>query len=229
MARPGNAALPFKPRMSRAGSVLWALVPLLTVGLGTMVILGWAAWRLRSRALALASAVALIVTVVALALTSAPADSGRSSAGGGLIVVVLIGGGLVVTFGVRSRLVDPDRTMVRTTSGSDRAAVEAAMERRARRAEARCILERDPALARELGIGRPDLPRRFDDGGLVDVNHVPLAVLLDLPGFTRELAERVIQVRNQQGLFTYLEELSVYAELPASLIDELAERFVLLS
>jgi hypothetical protein len=31
----------------------------------------------------------------------------------------------------------------------------------------------NPALARELTIGRPDLARDYDDGGLADVNHVP--------------------------------------------------------
>ncbi|WP_460309016.1 hypothetical protein [Actinocorallia aurea] len=32
---------------------------------------------------------------------------------------------------------------------------------------------RDLVLARDLCIGRPDLPRYYDDGGLIDVNHVP--------------------------------------------------------
>ena len=35
-------------------------------------------------------------------------------------------------------------------------------------------------LARELRIGRPDLPRQYDDGGLVDVNNVPVGVLAEL-------------------------------------------------
>jgi hypothetical protein len=35
-----------------------------------------------------------------------------------------------------------------------------------------------PVLARELRIGRPDVPRQFDDGGLVDLNHAPVPVLV---------------------------------------------------
>jgi hypothetical protein len=37
-------------------------------------------------------------------------------------------------------------------------------------------------MAWELRIGRPDLPRVYDDGGLIDVNHVPPQVLATLPG-----------------------------------------------
>jgi len=53
----------------------------------------------------------------------------------------------------------------------------AAQERLARRAQARALLASDPALAGELVIGRPDRHRQYDDGGLVDVNNVPTAVL----------------------------------------------------
>lgn len=47
---------------------------------------------------------------------------------------------------------------------------------------ARHIVQTNPALARELRIGRPDLPREYDDDGLVDVNCVPGAVLADRLG-----------------------------------------------
>ena len=52
-------------------------------------------------------------------------------------------------------------------------AVAAVLAARARRDEARRIVSRDPAMARELGIGRPDLRRAYDDGGLVDLNNAP--------------------------------------------------------
>ena len=45
--------------------------------------------------------------------------------------------------------------------------------RRIKREEAREIARRDPQMARDLRIGRPDLPRQYDDGGLVDVNSAP--------------------------------------------------------
>jgi hypothetical protein len=107
-------------------------------------------------------------------------------------------------------------------------AIGEALERRHRRAEARRILERDPALARELRIGRPDLPRQFDDGGLVDVNHVPATILAILPGFTPELADEVVRVRDEHQGFTFVQELEAYANLPEGLTDELTERLLFL-
>jgi hypothetical protein len=222
--------------MSPIGSVLWALLPLVTLGMATVFVTGWAARRLRSRALAWCGVVALVATVLALALTAAPQGSALSATGGLLILVVLMGGGLALTFTVRERLVDPGRGHrprpgARPGPGAGRVdpAVQEALARRARRLEARRILENDPALARELRIGRPDLPRRFDDGGLVDVNHVPIEVLAALPGLTGELAERIVTVRTERGPFSYREELGAYADLPDALSDELAERLVFLT
>ncbi|MGW0469023.1 hypothetical protein ACWDX6_27760 [Streptomyces sp. NPDC003027] len=89
-------------------------------------------------------------------------------------------------------------------------------------------MERDPALARELRIGRPDLRRQFDDGGLVDVDHVPATILATLPGCTPELADRVVRVRDEHHGFTFVQEPEVYADLPEGLADELTERLLFL-
>jgi hypothetical protein len=224
--------------MSPAVSVLWALLPLLTCGLGTMFVVGWAAYRLRSRWLAFVAAFSLVATIAALSLSGSSQASGQGSVAGALILVVLIGGGLTVTFAVRGRLVRrdnvwrPDRpgpaTVGARSSGGVDPAVAEALARRGRRSEARRIVEQDPALARELGIGRPDLPRRFDDGGLVDVNHAPLPVLAGLPGLTTELAGHIARVRDQHGGFAFLEEMAAYTDLPDGLVDELAERLIFL-
>ncbi|WP_157597352.1 ComEA family DNA-binding protein [Streptacidiphilus rugosus] len=204
--------------MSPAGSVLWALLPLFTLGLGTCVVLGWAARRLRDRLLAALSGLAFATTVVAVVLASAPTGSTRNTVAGALIVVVLVGGGLAVTFTVRRRLVG---------SPGDPAVADA-LARRQRRAEARRIAERDPGLARELGIGRPDLPHRYDDGGLADVNHVPVPVLAGLPGMTPELARRIVEARGERGGFSCVAELEVYADVPGPLAEELSDRVVFL-
>ncbi|MFF4507612.1 ComEA family DNA-binding protein [Streptomyces sp. NPDC001401] len=79
------------------------------------------------------------------------------------------------------------------------------------------MLERDPALARELRIGRPDLPQQFDDGGLIDINHVPVAILATLPGFSPELAEQVARSRDEHHGFAFVQDLKVYANIPGGL------------
>src|SRR5215469_6856855 len=52
----------------------------------------------------------------------------------------------------------------------DDARLDTARQRIERRAEGQRLAARDPRLAREVGVGRPDLPGA-DDFGLVDVNH----------------------------------------------------------
>ncbi|WP_152628022.1 ComEA family DNA-binding protein [Streptacidiphilus neutrinimicus] len=205
--------------MSSAGSVFWALLPLFTVGMGTAAVVGWAAWRLRSRAVAALAAVDAVATVVSLWLAQAPADSAQNSAAGALIVTVLVGGGLATTFALRPRLIGP--------SAQD-PAVSAALDRRSRRAQARELVERDPGLARELGIGRPDLSHQYDDGGLADVNHVPAPVLAGLPGMTPEYADRIVAARGERGGFGSVAELEVWADLPRDVAEELADRVVFL-
>ncbi|MDN3356002.1 helix-hairpin-helix domain-containing protein [Actinomadura sp. DC4] len=103
-------------------------------------------------------------------------------------------------------------------------AVEMARHRRSLREAARKVVSEDPVLARELRIGRPDLlPRSFDDGGLVDVNHVTPEVLSRLPGLTYEMVDRIMQVRTHSGGFVSAEELVVHCDLPPSVVSEIAE------
>lgn len=102
-------------------------------------------------------------------------------------------------------------------------ALAVAHQRRALREQARELAERDPALARELRIGRPDLPRQYDDGGLVDLNRAPAAVIAGLPGLTPALAEQIVRVRDQVGGFVSAEDVSAAASLPPDLTADIAE------
>jgi hypothetical protein len=107
-------------------------------------------------------------------------------------------------------------------------AVAAALAARERRERARAILTSDPALGRELRIGRPDLPRQFEDGGLVDVNHVPAQVLVDRLGLSEEEAARVVGARAQLGRYSSPAELAVYAELPDAAVEAVRDRLLFL-
>ena len=61
------------------------------------------------------------------------------------------------------------------------AATEAGQARMRERANAIEMARRNPALAREIGIGRPDLTDATD-AGLVDVNNASVTAMLKLPG-----------------------------------------------
>ncbi|MEU4393475.1 BTAD domain-containing putative transcriptional regulator [Kribbella sp. NPDC023855] len=97
------------------------------------------------------------------------------------------------------------------------------------RNNARQIVANEPALAQALRIGRPDLPRHFDDGGLVDLNGAPAAVLETLPGVTGEHAAAIMLSRTQYGRFRVVEELWSRGLLPAHLAPQLTDRLVILN
>ena len=98
---------------------------------------------------------------------------------------------------------------------------------RARREEARALRARDPERADELGIGRPDLGRAYDDGGLVDLNTAPAAAIASVCGVDHSLAERIVAARTGRGgTFYGPGEVLVDVPLPPSVKDELQDRAV---
>jgi hypothetical protein len=124
--------------------------------------------------------------------------------------------------GTLQSLIVRRRVFERRETPNDQA-VAMAQHRRELRQQARELAERDPVLARELRIGRPDLPRQYDDGGLVDVNHAPVHVIATLPGMTDELARRVVTARDEVGVFVSAEDVSIAVDLPPHLNTDLVE------
>jgi hypothetical protein len=86
----------------------------------------------------------------------------------------------------------------------------------------------DIVLARDLRIGRPDLPRHYDDGGLIDMNHAPAEVMTSISGITPDLADHIVQIRSKVFSFSSAEELSVVADLPPHLTPALVEYAIFL-
>jgi hypothetical protein len=101
--------------------------------------------------------------------------------------------------------------------------VAAARARIQRRLDARKLAQRDPVLARELHIGRPDLPRQYDDGGLIDVNNVPAEILATHLQLTAQEVGSVLSARAQLGRFTSAAEFSVYAQLAPARVDAISD------
>lgn len=108
------------------------------------------------------------------------------------------------------------------------AAVEEIHKGRRKRSAAREMAERDPQMARELRVGRPDLARQYDDGGLVDVNHVPEATLIKVLGLSPEKAAHVVEVRQQLGKFEHIDDLVNLAGMELSTYDQVKDRIILL-
>ncbi|WP_033424261.1 ComEA family DNA-binding protein [Actinomadura flavalba] len=205
---PGRAAL----------SVTWAALPFLTLGYATPFTFAAALlWRRSAHLLVATLGYGAVFTLLMMNLPQAGSEDGRTVAGLLMFVLAVVGCGHA--FLIRRRVFDPDGL---SGLGND-AEVERVRRHRLLRERARTLAASDPGLARELRIGRPDLPRRYQDGGLIDVNHAPVDVLVHLPGVTRELADRIVAVRAETGGFQSAEEMSLVAELPPEITPDVAD------
>lgn len=93
-------------------------------------------------------------------------------------------------------------------------AVALALGDRGHRDEARKLASSDPALARDLHIGRPDLPHTFEDGGLVDLNAVSAEIIAAGCGVSQDLAGRIVDFRKSWGgHFSTIEEALAYVDM----------------
>ncbi|WP_174564939.1 helix-hairpin-helix domain-containing protein [Actinomadura chibensis] len=199
----------------------WALSPTITLGLATPVTMGYAALRTRS-AWVWATVVFYFVLVASMLL---PVDETSFMADGGFILALLLSGpaATIQAFALKAR-VFPEPAL----PGTLEHAVQEAERRRRLRARAVEIARATPELAVELGIGRPDLERSFDDGGVVDVNHAPAPALRTVPGLTQEHVRRIVRLRRETGGFTSAEELAMLADLPPHLTPVLKKHAVFL-
>ncbi|WP_395111436.1 hypothetical protein [Actinomadura sp. SCN-SB] len=201
---------------------MWAFVPFLTFGMGTPFSFLYAAVRRHS--LHLGAIAGSYGAGTAAWMLMALSDSSVLSALSIIMMMMLWVAGSVHAFAVRPSVFprEPPQNV------RNEHAIKYAKYRRALREEARALVAEDPALAHELRIGRPDLPRGYDDGGLIDVNHVPPATLAMLPGLDDEIIDRIVRRRTEQGGFISAEEMAVDIDLPPGLLPQIAEYAVFL-
>ncbi|GAA4076505.1 MULTISPECIES: ComEA family DNA-binding protein [Actinomadura] len=218
----GHVPVPVPVETGEPRGILWAFVPFLTFGLGTPFSFLYAAVRRGSWNMGAASIGYGAATAGVLAMMQV----GDPLLGfiAGIMMLMLWISGTVHAFAVRPSLFP--RSGPR--SHVNQHALRVAKYRRTLREEARALAAEDPALAHELRIGRPDLPRTYDDGGLVDVNHASPQALATLPGMTPELVDKIVRRRDEQGGFISAEEMSVDVDLPPGLLPQLAEYAVFL-
>jgi DNA uptake protein ComE-like DNA-binding protein len=131
-----------------------------------------------------------------------------------LAVLTWIGGGI--------HAIAISNDAVRRISNRNDPAVEAAQARIDLRAEGKHMLATQPAIAREVGVGRPDVPGARDYG-LIDVNHCPAETLAKLPGITNELARRIVGGREQAGGYYSVEDLGMLLDLPPATVDAMRD------
>ncbi|GEM_PF-572087 len=236
-----------------ATMALWFVLPGATLGLGTWLFLLFAGYRLRSLWLTSCGWGYLALAVVFLSggrLFGAQAAMGVTALSFALIWIVGPCHSALVAWGVwwaprREREYVVVRTAMPATARPvmlvpvppvalpqvappPEPAVVRAQQAVQRRRQARELLLDQPDLAQELRIGRPDLARSYDDGGLVDVNHVPVSALVEALEIPRPTAERVVIERELRNGFTSVDELVVYCGLTADRLAVIRTRIIFL-
>jgi len=99
--------------------------------------------------------------------------------------------------------------------------------KRTMRDQARQFVLFAPDRAREVGIGRPDLPlRAVDDGGLVDLNHLGGYELASATGLPTAQALEIAAHRAANGPFSRPEELVTRGLADERTVKKLAARLV---
>lgn len=206
-------------RSGRLRQLAWASVPIWSLSLLAFApFLRIALARRRARDwVVFAGYLAAVIAVVVLMSIAGPNDDPVSVTAGGLAILLMGVAGVHAFVEFRP---GPD---VASGSSASQLALTAARDRMHRRQHARALAQDNPALARELGIGRPDVPHDYDDGGLADVNHLPGDVLASCLGLTASESAAIVTARDQLGRFSSPEELSVYAQLPPDRVEALRD------
>jgi helix-hairpin-helix protein len=195
----------------------WAYISLLPIGFGAWapIYAGVRARRMLWIALGLLWSA---MVVVALVLSS---GHGHSNDGivGALAIIAWIGG-IATSFSIRG-------AYERALNSPFEQAVQAGEQRLVDHERARRLAEDNPALAKEIGVGRPDR-HGAADAGLVDVNNASVTALLKLPGIDGDLATQIIETREKVGGFSSLEDCGETLDLDGGVVEGLRGKVVFL-
>src|SRR5215212_130496 len=168
-----------RPVAERIGRELarswWVFLTLIPLGLGTWAAFLYAGLRKSKRIWLIDAAIYLVLLVVAWAyIATHHGERGGLHSLSSLLLFALWIGGFAHALAIRPRVIGLPQSR-----GEE--AATAARERLESRRAGRAVAHTDPELARELGIGRPDLPDA-DDRGLVDLNNAGAAAIAGVPG-----------------------------------------------
>jgi DNA uptake protein ComE-like DNA-binding protein len=191
------------------------VLPVCTLSLGAFIYFVYAALRHHRRWLFLAAAGYLALFgfgVFLMELDPTPIDSPESSTAEGFGTLVFVVNGIVAA--VHGTVV----AMHSTNTTRDWFLRE----------QARQFAATDPAQAVYFGIGRPDLNRSYDDGGLIDINNVPAAELARSARLDMQVAQRIVADRWQRGPFQRPDELQTRGLVTERVLRRISPRLIAL-
>jgi DNA uptake protein ComE-like DNA-binding protein len=200
----------------------WTLVPVLSLGFLSFVPFFYMGARAKYRRWHVLGA-AYLAAAVGEGVLAALTPHGSGGAGNGLLgalVILLMGGAAGNVIALR-------KSFGQRLSAVNAPELVAAEQRAIVKSQARSIARSDPVRARELGIGRPDLPNAFD-GGLIDINHAPATVIASRLGVDEATAAQIVEVRSLGSGFSSVEDLDLAFNLRPAVIAEIRNTAVFL-
>ncbi|WP_091037703.1 ComEA family DNA-binding protein [Glycomyces harbinensis] len=207
------------------GTYLWAFLPLLTCGFGAPIAFATALARRRDNLTIMAllfHSVLILSGCGVIGATEYPAPDWATTVLTFTMAITSLAGTAQLLM-IRSAVWAAPAPAPPQVPVARLASMEVVDRARKLREQARRTAEADPMLAKRLGIGRPDLPRQFDDGGLVDLNHAPLWVLVTLPGVTERSARQIQDWVERSGPFASLGEVLLVIEISPTFEHHLRE------
>ena len=195
----------------------WPYISLVPIGLGAWAPI-YAGVKAR-RPVWIALGAVWSAFVIAGFIADSVKDSGNNTFAGLLLILGWVGA-IATSFSIRP-------AYERQIGSQLELATEAAQQRLADRRRALEIAERNPALAHEIGIGRPDQAGAAA-AGLVDLNNASVTALLQLPGITGDLATEIIETREKVDGFSSLEDCGATLDLDGAIVEGLRGKVVFL-
>jgi hypothetical protein len=191
---------------------LWAFGNLMPFGIATPILFGVAGAQARRRAWKIAAVIYGVIAYSGLLLAIiGDRDSTPATLGGLLILVAWIGGA------VHGFLIRP--AYARALAGGP-SALDRARDVVHKREEAQRLVAREPQVARQMGVGRPDVPGAIDMG-VVDINHAGADAIAALPGVDDALAREIVRAREACDGFKTLAEMGGVVDLEADTVEDL--------
>jgi DNA uptake protein ComE-like DNA-binding protein len=195
----------------------WPYISLIPVGFGAWAPI-YAGVKAREPKWVAIGALWTAMIVVALILSSGHGH-GDDGLVGALAIIAWVGG-IATSFSIRGAYEQQLGSPVLR-------AAEVGEQRLRDRQQAQRIARENPALAKEMGIGRPDLTGAAD-AGLVDVNNASVTALLKLPGVDGDVATLIVEAREKVHGFASLEDMGAALDLDGHLVEGLRGAVVFL-
>jgi hypothetical protein len=226
-AGAGGRVESVRPRR-RSAVVGWviAAVPILTFGLGTFVPALWArsqrpgdrSYRRRMLIFGISAGVATIASIVVVGINGEGPSGSPAQNASDIGVAAWFG---IVLLATVVAVVNRKPPLQVPGSAEE-------YQRRRRREEYRRLIRADVNLARSMAVGRPDLQRGYDDGGLLDLNSLSAEALVHFGMVPVDEAGRVVDARQRVRAFSTLDEVAARAGLAGNTVARLRDTAVFL-